>query len=307
MEYFHFVGPQMAAKLVGMAGLVLAVFVFAGGFIGARLYYDAGGTPADVVALRYGVSAVVMLPFVVAARHRLARDPGWWRAVGLALVGGAPFGLLVLTGVAGAPVTHGAGMTPGVALIFGTLLAHFTLKETLGPRRIFGLVCAVLGLAVLVAPELKSGEAKWWGELAYIGAGVLWGSFTVALRAWKLRPLEGAALAATFSLPYLVIYVLLLEPRIPDVPIAHTIAQGVFHGIVFNVMAIMLYGWGIRRLGAVAGLAAMPLVPVFGTLMEWVVFDRTPHVLVIPAIGLITMGVAIVSMAAGPTGSVQKG
>ncbi len=71
MEYFHFVGPQMAAKLVGMSGLVLAVFVFAGGFIGARLYYDAGGTPADVVALRYGVSAVVMLPFVVAARHRL--------------------------------------------------------------------------------------------------------------------------------------------------------------------------------------------------------------------------------------------
>ena len=122
-----------------------------------------------------------------------------------------------------------------------------------------------------------------------------------------MQPLEGAALAATFSLPYLAVYVFLLDPRMPDVPLIDTIGQGVFQGIVFNVFAVMLYGWGIARLGAAAAVAAMSLMPVFGTLMEWVIFDRVPHLLVIPAIALITLGVGLASMAMGPVRKIAVG
>lgn len=273
--------------------LVLAVGVFTGGFVAGRIYYNAGGIPIDVVALRYGVSAILLAPFVLIVRKRLSRTPGWWRAAGLAAVGGVPFGLFVLTGVAGAPVTHGAGLTPGVALVVGTILSRFFLQEPLGVWRLTGLGLALSGLAMLVWPEIGTAGATWWGEAAYIGAGVLWGCFTVALRAWQIKPLDGAALAATFSLPYIPVYLFFLHPEMASVPVGDTILQGLYQGVAFNILAVIVYGWAIGKLGAAAAVAAMPLMPVFGTLMEWSILERIPHILVIPAVVTIAVGVLL--------------
>ncbi len=276
--------------LAGLA-LVLAVAIFTGGFVSARMYYDVGGAPIDVVALRYGVSALVTLPFLLVNTGLLSQSPGLWRAIALALLGGAPFGLLVLTGVAGAPIVHGAGIVPGVALLQGVLISTLLLGERLTARHVIGLATALIGVSVLVWPEISSGEAQWWGDAAYVGAGVLWGSFTVALRAWRVRPLAGATLAAVFSLPYIAVYALALEPQIGNVALLHTIGHGIYQGITFNVLAVMLYGWGISRLGATAGVAAMPLMPVYGAIMEWAILDRIPNQLLAVAIVLITLGV----------------
>ena len=293
--------PHKAQHLFGAVALVTAVFIFTGGFVSARMYYDVGGTPPDVVALRYGVAAVVTLPMFIVSFGRLALEPGWPRSIGLALLGGAPFGLCVLTGVAGAPVTHGAGIVPALALIQGTLLSYWLLREPLPWTRLIGLAIALVGLAVLVWPELRTGAATWWGELSYIGAGILWGSFTVALRAWRIKPLQGAMLAAIFSLPYIAAYIAFLAPRIPEVALLQTVGHGVYQGIVFNVLAMMLYGWGIGRLGAVAAVATMPLMPVFGALMEWFILGRVPLATVWLAIALITLGVAMTILAVRPT------
>lgn len=289
----------MHRLLAGMA-LVSAVAIFTGGFVSARLYYIAGGTPFDVVALRYAPAAVLTLPLLVLGFRRIGEHPGWWRAAGVALLGGAPFGLCVLTGVAGAPVSHGAGIVPAVALIQGTVVARIALGEPVGPVRLIGLATAVIGLVVLVLPELESGEATWWGELAYVAAGALWGSFTVALRAWRIAPLHGAAFSAVFSLPYLPVYAVLLAPRLAVVPPADTLVHGVYQGVLFSVVAVMLYGWGIGRLGAIAGVATMPLMPVFGTLMEWGILERTPPLSAGVAIALISLGVGL-TVATGRT------
>ena len=286
-------GARRMNRIVAACALVTAVAIFTGGFVSARLYYNAGGTPFDVVALRYGPAAALTLPLVLLSVRSISLGVGWSRAVLVAALGGAPFGLCVLTGVAGAPVAHGAGIVPAVALIHGTILSRVMLDEPVGRLRMIGLLVAVIGLIVLVIPELHTGEARWWGELAYVGAGVLWGSFTVALRAWRISPLQGAAFAAVFSLPYLPIYAFLLAPQLPDVAVQQSIVHGVYQGVIFSVVAVMLYGWGIERLGAVAAVATMPLMPVFGTIMELVFLDRQPHLAVAIAILLIAAGVAL--------------
>ena len=250
-------------------------------------------SPADVVVVRWGVAAAVTLPLLVLHFARLSRDPGWWKAAVLGIVGGAPFGLLVTTGVAGAPVVHGAAMTPGVALIWGSLLSYFALREPLGWTRLGGLAVALAGLIVLVWPELLTGEAHWWAEAAYIGAGVLWGSFTVALRGWRIGALDGAMLASVFTLPWLAGYILVFGSNVPSLPVPYTIGQAIYNGMIFNVLAVMLYAWGISRLGAIAGVAAMPLMPVFGALMEWAILDRAPHIMSYAGMALITAGVAV--------------
>ncbi len=289
----------MAMRLIALAGLVIAVMLLAGGFVAARLYYEAGGAPADVVFLRYGISALCLLPLVLWRRARLARVPGWPRALVLTGLGGVPFGLFVLTGVAGAPVTHGAGVVPGIALVFGTLLSVRLLGEPLGRWRLAGLAGALGGLALLVGPDLGRGDATWWGEAAYAVAGLFWGAFTVMLRRYGVPPLDGAALAAVFSLPYVPVYFLVLAPQLPEVAIADTLFQGLYQGVIFNIGAVALYAWGIRRLGATAAVAAMPLMPACGLAMDWLLFERAAHVLALPAVGLIAAGVALAALLPG--------
>lgn len=299
----------MLARLTGLIGLVLAVMLLAGGFVAARLYYNAGGAAVDVVALRYGVSAVLLLPFVVWHRRRLWQVPGWRGALLLALLGGAPFGVFVLTGVASAPVTHGAGVVPGVALVFGTLLSVRLLGEPLGRWRFAGLAGALGGLALLILPDLQRGDATWWGEVSYVVAGLFWGGFTVMLRRLQVPALDGAALAAVLSLPYLPLYVFALSPQLPAVAWSDTLGQAVYQGVIFNIFAVALYAWGIRRLGATAAVAAMPLMPACGALMDWLLFDRAPHPLALPAIAAIAGCVALVALLPGrrPDGASSKG
>ena len=189
---------------------------------------------------------------------------------------------------------------PAVALIHGTILSRIALKEPVGTVRLTGLLVTVIGLAVLVTPELQTGVAAWWGELAYLGAGILWGSFSVALRAWHIKPLEGAAFAAVFSLPYLPVYALYLSPQVPEVAVYQSIIHGIYQGVIFSLIAVVLYGWGIGRLGSFAAVATMPLMPVFGILMEMVFLDRQPHPVVAVAILLIVAGVIMAIWANRP-------
>jgi len=282
---------RILTLIAGYLGLVFAVFIFAGGFASARMYMEAGGTPADVVALRYGVSGLLFLPFVLINRKRLARQPGWGRAIALAAVGGVPFGLCIFIGVSGAPFAHGGAIVPATAMVLGSLLAWKFLEEPLTSRRILGIAITVGALTWLLYPELGEGDVTWWGELAYFGGGLLWAGWTVCLRAFRLSALEGAALAATFSLPYLVIYFGLLEPRVATVPVEQTLVHGFYQGIAFNAVGIGIYAWSVSRLGAAVGVTAMPLMAAFASLMEWTIFGRDPHDFA--ALAILTMIIGI--------------
>lgn len=279
--------------IVGFAGVSLAVFIFTGGFASGRLYMEAGGAPADVVALRYGVSGLLFVPYVYWARHRIAASPGWLRAAAIALGGGAPFGIFVFIGVSGAPFTHGGGIVPALAMVLGSLLAWRLLGESLDARRVAGICLTLAGLAWLLLPELNAADVHWWAELAFFGAGTCWAAFTIMLRKFKVGPLEGAALAAFFSLPYLVIYFAVLEPALFVVAWQDTLIHGLYQGVLFNMVAMGIYAWSVARVGAAAAVTAMPLMPAFAVAMEWAIFDRAAHNMALPAIGVMAVGIVL--------------
>ena len=209
------------------------------------------------------------------------------------MLGGVPFGLSVLTGVAGAPVAHGAGIVPAVALIQGALLSRLLMNEPIGLRRLTGIAVTLVGLSVLVAPDWGTDDVQWWGDLAYVLAGVFWGGFTVMLRYWQIKPLEGAAFASVFSSPYLLVYAWFPADGIGQVAWQSTLVHGMYQGVAFSVVAVLLYGWGIGKLGAVSAVAAMPLMPVFGLVMEWSLLGREATWNVYLAIVLIAGGVML--------------
>ena len=281
--------------------LAFAVLIFTGGFASARWYLQAGGSAADVVTLRYGVSGVLFVSYVFWCRRRLAVHPGWWKALALAATGGVPFGACIFIGVSGAPFTHGGAIVPGLALVVGSVLAWSWLGEAMGGKRIAGIVLTIAGLGLLLSCESGAADVSWWGELAYFGAGLCWATFTVLLRAFKVAPLDGAALAAVFSLPYLLIYVAFLNSQIFVVPLRETLVHGFYQGVLFNMLAVGIYAWSVKNLGAASAVAAMPLMPLYALFMEWYFFGRVPHVLVWPAMVLMAIGIVLAALAGQKT------
>lgn len=267
---------------------------------------EAGGAPADVVALRYGISGLVFLPFVFMARRRLGEHPGWWKAAALAAVGGVPFGACIFIGVTGAPFTHGGAIVPALAMVLGSVLAWRFLGEPLGSQRLVGMLLTLAGLAWLLGPEFGAGDVEWWGELAYFGGGVCWALWTVCLRGFKVNALEGAALAAVFSLPYLVVYALFLQPALLEVAWQQTLLHGFYQGVLFNTVAMGVYAWSVSRLGAAAAVAAMPLMPAFASVMEWAIFGRSPHDWAAAAIAVMGVGIVLAAFAGGAGRSARK-
>lgn len=280
-----------------MLALAGAVLIFTGGFASARYYLEAGGGPQDVVTLRYGVSGTLFLLYVFVHRSSLAIHPGWPRATALALTGGVPFGGLVFIGVHGAPFTHGGSSVPGMTVLFGTCLAWWWLKEHVTLRRLAGVALTLAGLALLLGIDTGQADVHWWGEAAYLAAGICWATFTVLLRAFNVNPLDGTALAAVFSLPYLVLYGLWLDPQILVVPLRATLMHGFYQGVAFNMVAILMYAWAVSKLGAATGVAAMTLMPFYAVTLEWALFDRTPHWLAAPAMVLMASGITLAALA----------
>ncbi len=291
-----------AGKRIPIALLVLSMGIFAGGFIATRFYFAAGGSPWDVVAMRYGISGLILLPFVI--RGGWLPELGLKRSLLLASVGGVAHGCLITAGLLSSSATHGSVITPGVALILGGFVAWAWLGEDMPIRKIFGLFLSACGLALMIVPDLvaQGGAAVARGDIFFFGAGIVWAGFTIFLRRWQIAPLKGAAIAATISLPYLIVYGLFLEPRIGDIAMSTTVIQGVFQGIVFNIIGIGTYAWCVGRLGASTAVAAVPLMPAWAMIMEYTFFQHNPGVhglagLVITIIG-VTLAATVVAKGA---------
>ena len=99
-------------------------------------------TPFDMVALRFGVSGLVMIPFLA---HYGLRGLGLRRAGILVLTAGPLFAIFSFIGFAYAPASHAAVLMPGVLPLWAALLAWIVLGQKLSR---FQLGC----LALILSP-----------------------------------------------------------------------------------------------------------------------------------------------------------
>ena len=103
-------------------------------------------------------------------------------------------------------------------------------------------------------------------------------------------------MASVFSLPYLIVYAF-LDPQIRHIPFETTLIHGLYQGVGFSGIAVMMYAWAVGRLGAASAVAAMPLMPFFATLMEWGFFDRQPSTLAWVALAVMAIGIGLAATA----------
>jgi drug/metabolite transporter (DMT)-like permease len=283
--------------VLAVAAGVAAALLYAGQFVISRWSFQRTLTPWDLAAVRFIVAGLLLLPIVLRQGVRDAAGIGWRRATVLATLAGAPYTLVMFTGLTLAPAAHGAVIITGGTPVVSTALEWIWLGARPSPTRLVGIALVIAGLLLVSGSGLADtgGERVWLGDLTFVVPTVMWGCFTVITRQWHIEPARGTAVVWVLALVYVPVYLLVFGSRALEAPVRELVIQGMYQGVGVAIGALMLYAFAIRILGASLASLFMPLVPVFGMLLAIPVLGEIPSAVQIAGLVGVSVGMAIAS------------
>lgn len=276
----------------GIGFALIAVSLWGGWFVVTRRTVGAGGTlgPADLVALRFGIGGLLLLPVLALRLRGLGRAALVDGAV-LFFAQGAPFALLISVALRYAPAGHGAALTPGTMPLFAALLGALVLGDRPGRLALAGLGLIALGALTLAGGFRDADEL--FGYALFLTAAFLWAAGTVRMRRSRLTALEATALICVASLvTYIPVYLAAGLSRLAEAPVAELAIQAVYQGVLVSVVALVAFNRSLALIGRRTP-AFTALVPVIATLLAIPVLGEIPDPLHIGAILAIGAGVLL--------------
>ena len=279
---------------VGALLALLAVVIWAAWLPATRIAIGDGLGAVDIAFLRFAVPAVMLAPV-------------WWR-IGLfpkgvprpmllaMLCWGAPFVLLTATGMQRASVAHTAALIPCTMPVIAAVGSWLLFGESITRERRIGMALITVAAVCVLVTVLMGGSTT---DLPTVGLLLLasagWAAYTVAYRRSGLTPMQAASVVFVWSTIMLIPAILLTGSGIGDLPLSgllfHIIAQGVLSGF----LATIAYGLAIDRLGVPRAASFSVLVPVLATVMALFWIGEEPSLLDALALGIGTLGVAVVN------------
>ena len=219
-----------AGRAAGVAAALCAVAIWAGWIPVTRMAVVTRLSPADIAALRFGTSALVLAPLLAARWRELPwRRP--WPLLAMLVGAGVPYFLLFAQGLRLANSGQGAVLGPGATGVFGAALAWLAAGERPRGRRLTGLAVTAAGIAVVVLHDLAGGGGRSAGFGLILAASFGWAAYTAASRVLMLRPVVNAATVAVGNgLAFVPVYLVMGgAARLAAVPPAQLALQ-VFYG-----------------------------------------------------------------------------
>ncbi|NQV43481.1 MAG: DMT family transporter [Rhodospirillales bacterium] len=281
-------GPTADKVIAGVVYGALAALVWGISPVMIRLGVTGALDPYDLVALRFVVCGVILLPLVV---RRGMAGLGWGVVLAMVAGAGAPFILLMAGGLMFAPAGHAGIIIPSIMLSCSMIGGWVVLGERPNAKRFigYGVILAGIGLVGLEGLAGGSGPDAWIGDLMFVCAGMAWAVYTVASKVAKAEPLHATALVAVISMSvYLPPYLIWGGFDILAAPLSEILLQGFFQGIVLAILALFFYTRAVAYLGAARGAVFAALVPGLAVVSAFPALGEIPS-------GLELAGVFVVS------------
>lgn len=285
-------GPAPSAAVLGVLLALLTISIWVGWFISTRYLVKTSLTTEDIVALRFGVGGIVLLPVALRCYPRILQMPLWKFAV-IAIGAGAPYVLVTAGGLNFAPASHAAALTPGVMPLFVALLSIVLLKEQMSASRKGGFLLILLGVLCVAGLGVFAGEpGEWKGHLLFLLGAFMWACYTLALRGSGLSPIEVTAIVCVSSLiGYVPAYAIWSGERLLSLPTADIVFNGFYQGVLTGVISLICYAKAIELLGASRAAAFASLIPVLTLLSAIPLLGEMPTLVDVAGIVLVSAGV----------------
>ena len=277
-----------------LCGLV-AVSIWSGGIVLVGLGLRTSLTPWDIAAVRFGLAGLLLLPYVMSKGIALERL-GWTGLGAVVLGGGAPV-VLCNAGLLFAPAAHAGALYPGVMPLMVAISAAGILKEPFTARKKLGFALILPGvLAIVWSSGGMIGSQQNIGHVLFIGAGLGFAFYTVAMRRAELDGLHAAALAAVGDLLlYVPVYSIIAGSNLVQSALADIGLQAFAQGVLTAIVSYLLYGRAVKILGASGGAAFAALSPAMTALLAIPILGEWPKAVDWMAIIVISLGVYVVS------------
>lgn len=285
----------------GAAWALFAITIWAGWFVSTRFNVTTNLTAFDLIALRFGLSAVILLPLALRLKGGIGHLT-LGNALAMFVGSGAIYSFFSTLGVAFSPPAEGAALTPGIMPMATAFLGVLILKERIGLAQWLGFSLILIGACAIAGLGLLQGaEHSWVGHILFVIGAFLFAGYTVALRRSGLTGLEATALVALWSSAlYLPIYLLALKPRIFDASAASLLFPAFYQGILTNVVSLVAYGRAVSILGATRAAAFAALIPALTAILSMAILNEIPPMWEWAAILSVSIGVYLASGAPLP-------
>ena len=205
-------------------------------------------------------------------------------------------------GLVFAPAAHAASLYTALIPLYVAIVAAIVLGEAFTVAKRIGLVLIVTGvLGIVWGAGGTIGSRQNIGHAMFIGAGMLWACYVVAMRKARLDGLHAAAIAAVGSLiGYVPIYAIIFGTSLLNAPWRDLVLQAFIHGFLVAVISFVCIGRAVSILGASNGSAFAALAPAITAILAIPVLGEWPAPGDWIAMLLISGGVYIVSGAPLP-------
>lgn len=288
--------PQKPPSLaLGYAfGMTMALGA-ATSFAMARAGALRGLAPEDMILARAAVAGLVMLPFLIKWGLPTLAGIGWRRGLLLLLTGGPLFAFLQTGGYAYAPLVHGAVIAPSTVTVVSTLGAVVLLGERMTKWHVVGGMTVIAGV-VLVSWHGFTGSAvtdtTWIGDLMFVTSSLLWATFTVLMRKWRLDPMRATAVVAVLTALVVVpgYFAYRGVGRLAILPADALLAQGISQGLIQGVVTLLAYSKAIAILGVSRAVLFPAIVPAISIVIGIPLVGEWPDQMQITGLALVTIG-----------------
>lgn len=277
----------------GLIATFFAICIWAGFILVSRYGGKGVLTGWDVTALRFGVGALIALVFL----PRVTLPP--YKVILLfSVFGGVGYAVTVYAAFRMAPAAHAAVLLPGALPFTTAVIAWLWLRQKPSQPQRIALVLVFIGITLTAADTFSHGAhltgMQMFGDLLFLCGSSIWAVFTLLLRRYPMPPLTAAVITTLGSaILYLPVWWLFLPSTLGQAPPAEIAIQAIYQGVLVVFVAMMLYSFAVRCLGAqtvallmaiVPGLAAVSAVPVLGEPLT---------LFTLAGLGAVTMGAVV--------------
>jgi drug/metabolite transporter (DMT)-like permease len=278
----------------GYVAAGITVLIAASYPVATRAGVTGSFAPQDLVTLRFGVGALLFLPYLLLHWRQISRS-AWRRGVPLTLFQGAGMGALVICGLELAPANHAAALGPGVNAAWVALLGFVVFAKRPSFRIIVGAtLCAIGVMALAWWGTAERNMAVLAGDAMFLAASALGALYVLQLRTWGVNAIQGAAIVSLYSALIVIPWYLWSAPapmwRVAPLELAW---QVLWQGVLIGCVAFVALNHAISRLGAERSSAMVALVPVLAAVLAFIFLGEVPSAAEIAAFVAISAGVSI--------------
>ena len=288
---------RTTGEMGGYGAAILAVLIAASYPVATRAGVTGPFAPQDLILLRFGVGALIFLPYLFFQFSALRRDI-WLQGLPLTLFQGAGMAGLVITGLQFAPASHAAALGPGASPAWVAVLGFFVFSKRPVFRTVVGAVLCTVGVMTLTWWSASSSSIQSTtvlvGDLMFLGASALGALYVLQLRKLGIGPIQSAAIVTLYSALIVVPWHFhSTSEALWHAAPKELVWQVLWQGVLVGCVALVALNHAIARLGPERSSALIAFVPVLSAVLAVLFLGEIPSTTEAAGILVISAGVSI--------------